>query len=99
MLDFQQSKNLAQLKLDELQTLSKLELLLIDEATIGFDYGWVLFYQSKIFLETKNPDFMLGGNAPILVDKFDGTILITGTRKDIGEYIKIYTQFKLAWLS
>jgi hypothetical protein len=30
MLDFQQSKNLAQGKLDELQTLSKLELLLID---------------------------------------------------------------------
>jgi Immunity protein 35 len=96
MLDFQQSKNLAQGKLDELQTLSKLELILIDEVTISFDYGWVLFYQSKIFVETKNPDFMLGGNAPILVDKFDGIILETGTGKDIGEYIKIYTQFKLA---
>lgn len=84
MLDFLQSKNLAQLKLDEFQTLSKLELILLDEVTIGFDYGWVFFYQSKVFLETKNTDFMLGGNAPILVDKFDGIILETGTRKDIG---------------
>jgi Immunity protein 35 len=99
MLDFQQSKNLAQIKLDELQTLSKLKLVLLDEITIGFDYGWVFFYQSKIFLETENPDFILGGNAPILVDKFEGSILLTGTAKNITEYIKIYTQFKLAWLS
>ncbi len=99
MLDFQQSKKLAQGKLDEFQTLSKLELILIDEVTISFDYGWVFFYQSNIFPETKNPDFMLEGNAPILVDKFDGSILLTGTAKDIAEYIKIYTQFKLAWLS
>lgn len=39
MLDFQQSKNLAQLKLDELQASSKLEIIFIDEATINFEYG------------------------------------------------------------
>jgi hypothetical protein len=99
MLDFNQSKNLAQLKLNELQASSKLEIIFIDEATISFEYGWVFFYQSKIFLETQNLDFMLGGNAPILVDKFDGIILITGTGKSIQEYIKIYSQFRIAWMS
>jgi Immunity protein 35 len=99
MLDLQQAKNLAQLKLDELQTLSKLEIVIVDEFTMSFEYGWVFFYQSKIFLETENPDFMLGGNAPILVDKFEGSILLTGTGKDIKEYIKIYNQFKLEWSS
>jgi len=37
---------------------------------------------------------MVGGNAPILVDKENGDVVVTGTGKDIDFYIEEYVKMK-----
>lgn len=66
------------------------ELVIIDEATIEKDFGWVFFYQSKKFLKTKNFSDQLLGNAPYIVNRFDGSFEITGTANEIECYISEY---------
>jgi hypothetical protein len=80
-LEFIQSNNL-DLKDDE--------LIIIDEATIEKEFGWVFFYQSKRFLETDIFSYQLSGNAPYIVNRFDGSFQITGTGNEIEYYIKEY---------
>jgi Immunity protein 35 len=48
--------------------------VIIDEATIEKDYGWIFFYQSKKFIETQDMEYMLFGNLPFVVEKSDGSI-------------------------
>lgn len=98
MINFKEAKKIAENKLLEIQSKSNLDLALYEEETIEFEYGWVFFYQSKNFIQTSNPLSMVGGNAPLLVDKYDGSVLITGTKKDIEYYIELYTKFKKEWL-
>jgi hypothetical protein len=58
--------------------------------TIEKDWGWVFFYQSNAFLQSGDFQDMLGGNAPILVNKLNGKLIHTGTAYEIEYYIKEY---------
>lgn len=62
----------------------------MESETLPFKYGWVFFYQSEEFVKNCNEDALVGGNAPILVDKYKGTAYLTGTSKDISFYIEEY---------
>ena len=64
--------------------------IIIDEITIERDFGWVFFYDSRRYLETKEFGYMLVGNAPIIVNKFDATLHYTGTAYNIDYYIAEY---------
>lgn len=68
----------------------ELELLLDD--IIEFEYGWVFFYQSKEYLRTGDIFDALGGNAPIIINKYDGSLHITGTAHPVEKYISDYVQ-------
>ena len=46
----------------------KVELQIIHESTETHDFGWVFFYNSKKYIETKDISDALGGNAPLIVD-------------------------------
>lgn len=63
-------------------------LIVMDEHTITKEYGWVFFYNSRKFLETGDLNEALGGNAPIIVDKEDGALYVTGTAEATEVYIK-----------
>lgn len=69
-------------------------LMIIDSETIEFNFGWVFFYTSKMYLETGNNIYAIVGNAPIIVDKEDGSLHITGTAAPVEEYIKKYIESK-----
>ena len=99
MINFEQAKIIALSKLKEIENEAKTRLAFLENDTLSFDYGWVFFYQSEEFVKTGDTQNMVGGNAPILIDKYDGNIYLTGTRKDIKDYIKIYSEFKRTWLS
>ena len=99
MINFEKAKILASLKLEEIAKISNSNLTFLNQDTITFEFGWVFFYQSEEFVRFGKLEKMIGGNAPILVDKFDGTIYLTGTRKDIHEYVEIFSTFKKAWFS
>lgn len=66
------------------------EPLIVDEETIEEDFGWVFFYQSKIFLETRIFSYALAGNAPIIVNRNDGSLEVTGAARDIEDYLEEY---------
>lgn len=67
-----------------------LELLLLDEHTIEEDFGWVFFYTSKLYYETGDFRYALAGNAPMIVDRRDGSIHITGTAYPTSYFIEEY---------
>jgi hypothetical protein len=64
--------------------------VIVDSATIERDFGWVFFYQSRRFLETRDPIWKLAGNAPYIVNRLDGALHVTGTARPIEEYIAQY---------
>ena len=67
-----------------------LELSILDQHTIEADFGWVFFWQSQPSLETGNFSDQLLGNAPLIVDRRDGALRVTGTAHPIEHCIKQY---------
>jgi hypothetical protein len=65
-------------------------LVVIDEATIEKEYGWIFFYDSKKYIETNDKRYLIAGNAPILIEKSDGSIHILGTAMPVERYIEQY---------
>jgi hypothetical protein len=53
-----------------------------------YEFGWVFFYNSTEFLETGDFRHCLGGNAPLIVDRNDGRLYITGTGRPIEHYVE-----------
>jgi len=54
------------------------ELVVLDELTIEKPYGWVLFVESKEFVETGNPEACVAGNGPTVVLR-DGSVHMLGS--------------------
>ena len=52
------------------------------------DFGWVYFYDSSAHLETGSISEALTGNAPLIVDKIDGKLYVTGTAHPIEHYLE-----------
>ncbi len=57
--------------LDEIGSSSHCELMLVDSATIDFQWGALFAWNSKEYVETGNNPIV--GNSPILVDKVNGS--------------------------
>jgi hypothetical protein len=66
------------------------ELVILDDLTIEKPWGWVFFYNSRRFAESR--DFMdsLLGNAPYIVNRHTGELFVTGTAYEIEYYIERY---------
>jgi Immunity protein 35 len=54
------------------------DLVVVDAETITKSYGFVFFYNSRAYLETRDPLEMLGGNGPAIV-LHDGSSHFLGT--------------------
>jgi hypothetical protein len=52
--------------------------------------GWVFFYDSIAHHRTGEFRNAIVGNAPLLVDRTDGSLHVTGTARPIEEYIERY---------
>ena len=62
-------------------------VLIMPETTIEKDWGWVFFYNSKEYLEGRDDDGWLCGNAPYIVERSTGMVHETGTADPIEFYI------------
>jgi hypothetical protein len=69
--------------------------VIADEGTIEKPYGWVFFYNTKKYLETKQVRYALAGNGPVIVNKHTGTVDFFGTHKTPLEIVAEYER-KLA---
>ena len=52
-------------------------------------YGWVFYYQAKNF-DPSDISTYLAGNAPVILDRFNGEIHVTGTAFETDHYLKEY---------
>ena len=78
---------------DELQRLAPLpddEWMVLAQETIEKPWGWVFFYTSRKFHETGEFRYAIAGNAPFIVEKQSGRVLVTGTAKPVQHYIDNY---------
>ena len=64
----------------------KLVVVRVDE----HDFGWLYFYDGSVHAETGNPGDALVGNAPLIVDRADGKLYVTGTAHPIEHYLQAY---------
>lgn len=66
------------------------ELEIVDKFTLERGFGWVFFYDSAKHLETGKISDAIAGNAPIIVDRNDGSVHETGTAHPVEHYIQVY---------
>src|SRR3982750_524563 len=64
----------------------KLLVVRVDE----HDFGWLYFYDGSAHVESGNPRDALVGNAPLIVDRRDGKLYVTGTAHPIDHYLQEY---------
>jgi len=62
----------------------KLVVVRVDE----HDFGWVYFYDGSAHVESGKVSDALVGNAPLIVDRIDGKLYITGTAHPIEHYLQ-----------
>ena len=88
MLDENEALRLAEAKLAGIPVNGSLVVTGSQE----FAHGWVFFWDAARYLETGDLRDRLGGNAPILVDRRDGSVHLTGTARPLDDYIDSYVR-------
>jgi hypothetical protein len=69
-------------------------LMILEAETEEHDFGWVFYWTSREYHETGDIRHALGGNAPLIVDRDDGRIHITGTANRTSVYVDEYRKRK-----
>jgi hypothetical protein len=72
MLTLDQAKALALASLPDMSA-AGLDLVIIDERTIAKPYGFIFFYNSRQYLETRSFESSIAWNGPVVV-RHDGTV-------------------------
>ncbi len=68
------------------------QLAILNEKTEEYEFGWVFYYNSVKYIETGDFRDALGGNAPLIVNRFNGEIIETGTAQAPKYYINNYVK-------
>ena len=64
---------------------------ILRERTIAKPYGWVFFYQSRKWIETRRTGDGIFGGGPIFVSRFEVDVRhITGAGTDLEEWLQAY---------
>jgi hypothetical protein len=66
------------------------EVVLNHDKLIEKEYGWVFFYNSAKFYETKEFTYSLVGNGPFIVRKDTGEIVQLGSYTSVAELLSDY---------
>ena len=66
------------------------DCVVLERLTIERPFGWVFFYNAREYLEAGNELAALAGNAPYIVNRFTGAVVVTGTGHPIEYYLSAY---------
>jgi hypothetical protein len=66
------------------------DLVIADEHTIERAWGWVFFYNTRRYLETREFRYRLAGNGPYIVNRHTGELRAAGAARPIEYYIAEY---------
>ena len=64
----------------------RLKLTLHRDATVERDFGWVFFWGPE------DESVPVAGNAPIIVDRKNDSVHVTGTAYPLGQYLESYAR-------
>ena len=70
-------------------------LVVLADRTIEKDYGWVFFYTSKLYVETRDIRYALVGIGPIVVEK-DGTMTQLGSGRPLKQLLREFEDAHVA---
>lgn len=90
MIDHHKAMELAVTYLNSCYEVEGDELVIIEEATIERDYGWIFFFNSKRFLTTLDLSDMVAGGGPVLVERENGHIVQFPSAQPAEVYITEY---------
>ena len=65
------------------------EIVVIRDATLVKKYGYIVFYDSKMYLETESIQHALAGNGPVVVENRGGITMLgsaNSSEVEIAEY-------------
>jgi hypothetical protein len=68
----------------------KPQLHLVVTSTTEYEFGWLFAFSAKEYLETGDVRYALAGNAPLIVDRQDGQLYVTGTAHPVDHYLSEY---------
>ena len=60
------------------------------EHSFETEHCWVFCYNSKRYVETRDLEAALIGNAPIILSKLDGSLVPSGTAEPVASYVARY---------
>jgi len=85
MVDRETARQLVEKHVNERYTGSNGPLIVVDSSTREKPYGWVFFYCTKLWWETRDIRYLLAGNGPIIFDARTQRIhqLGTATHPDV----------------
>lgn len=63
-------------------------LVIVKES--DYDFGWIFCYNTEQYVATGETSYALAGNAPIIVDRADGQLYVTGTAYPLDHFIAEY---------
>jgi hypothetical protein len=67
-------------------------LVVVDEMTLTKPYGWVFFYNSRLYLETRDILHAVAGNGPVVVLADTGEVVTLGTARPSEDEIAGFEQ-------
>ena len=96
MLDISQAREIAQRWLDTRCPIPDDRFVVRNELTRERAFGWVFFYHCERWLQTRDPKYDTVNNAPLIIDRANGSVHVTGTAQTIDFYIAEYERSKKA---
>jgi hypothetical protein len=90
MITLAEATKAAESYVQDLERSCGMRLRLLSDQTIERSFGWAFFYDAALPPGSVDADALLAGNAPIIVDKRDGSLHETGTAHSIEHYLDNY---------
>lgn len=90
MIDKNTARKLAEDYINSSYQVEGDRLVILDEETLEKDYGWIFFYTSRRYLETRLVSHMLAGNGPVIVEREGGALIQLSAASPLDESIRDY---------
>jgi len=91
-MDRDDARRIAVRYVEETSKRGGVDLEIVDSSTREEEFGWVFFYDSSAYLRSGLLSDAIAGNAPIIVDRSDGSVHETGTALSVDHYLAEYAR-------
>jgi hypothetical protein len=88
MLDHKAARELVVLHIERIGKQITGGLVVLDEHTVTKPYGWVFFYTSRRWHETRDIKYGIAGNGPVVVLAETGELVPLGTHLEPEELVE-----------